>query len=64
MLQMAQPRPLVCLFCDFQAQILQKKNGGFSGIQTPIVGLEGEHADTLTTTTTQGLNLFHITHCL
>ena len=34
------------------AQILHKKRTeGFSGIQTRIVGVEGEHADHLSTTT-------------
>ena len=45
-----QPRPLFVYFCSFPAQILQKKTVGFSGIQTRIIGIEGKHADHLTTT--------------
>ena len=48
---MGQPRPIFVYFHSFQAQILQKKTIGFSGIQTQIVGVEGEHSDHLTTTT-------------
>ena len=44
-------------FSSFQKQILQK-TVGFSGIQTQIVGVEGEHADHLTTTTAQQFELF------
>ena len=47
---MGQPRPFFCLFSLFQKQILQKAVC-FSGIRTRIVGIEGEHADHLTTTT-------------
>ena len=39
---MGQPRPLFCLFSFFSITILQKNR---------IVGVEGEHADHLTTTT-------------
>ena len=57
--------PILVNFSSFQKQILQK-TVGFSGIQTQIVGVEGEHADHLTTTTapgtyilTQRLNIQH-----
>ena len=40
----------------FFKQILQKKTEGVSGIQTRIVGVEGEHADHLTTTTAHYYN--------
>ena len=49
-LKMGQPG-LFFYFRSFQTQILQKKTVGFSGIRTRIVGLEGDHADHLTTTT-------------
>ena len=44
------------IFVLFQTQILQKKTVCFSKIRTRIVGIEGEHADHLTTTTAQKLN--------
>ena len=48
---MGQPRPLFFIFVLFKHQFYRKKTVGFSGIQTLIVGVEGEHADHLTTTT-------------
>ena len=39
------------IFVLFKHQFYRKKTVGFSGIQTLIVGVEGEHADHLTTTT-------------
>ena len=49
---MGLPRPLYVYFRSFQTQNLQKKTEGFSGTPTWIVGVEGKHADHLTTTTT------------
>ena len=48
---MSQPWPLFVYFHPFQTQIIQEKTVGFSGIQTRIVGVEGKHAEHLTTTT-------------
>ena len=49
---MGQPRHLFIYFRWFQTHILQKKlYVVYSGIRTGIVGVEGEHADHLTTTT-------------
>ena len=48
--KVGQPRPLFCLFSHFSNTILQK-NCRLSGIGTRIVGVEGEHADHLTTNT-------------
>ena len=45
------PAPF-CLFSYISNTILQK-NSRLSGIWTRIVGVEGEHADHLTTTTAQ-----------
>ena len=45
-----QPWPLFVYFRSFQTKFLQKKLG-VSGIWIRIVGVEGEHADHLTTTT-------------
>ena len=42
---MGQPRPLFCLFSFFS----NTNTVDVSGIQTRIVGVEGEHADHLTT---------------
>ena len=53
---MGQPRPVFVYFRSFQTKILQKKALGFSGIRTRIVGVEGEHADHLTTTTAQNIH--------
>ena len=50
--KVGQPRPLFCLFSYISNTILQK-NSRLSGIRTRIVGVEGEHADHLTTTTAQ-----------
>ena len=47
------PQPLFVYFRSFQTQILQKKTTAFSGIWTRIVGIEGEQAHHLTTTTAQ-----------
>ena len=47
---MGQPWPLFCLFSFFSITILQK-NCRPQQIRTRIVGVEGEHADHLTTTT-------------
>ena len=46
---MGQPRPLFFIFSNTN---LTEKTVGISGIRTRIVGVEGEHADHLTTTTT------------
>ena len=42
-----------CLFLLFSSTKLTEKTVGFSGIQTQIVTVEGEHADQLTITTAQ-----------
>ena len=47
---MGHARPILVYFCSFQTQILQKNTVGFGGIQIRIIGVEGEHADHLTTT--------------
>ena len=47
---MGHPRPLFDYFRSFQT-IYRINTVGFSGIRTRIVGVEGEHADHLTTTT-------------
>ena len=49
--KMGQPRPLFVSFRSFQSQSLQKNTVDVSRIQTRIVGVEGKHADHLTTTT-------------
>ena len=49
---MGQPRPYFDLFSFFSNTKFTEKTVDFSGIQTPIVWLEGKHADHLTTTTT------------
>ena len=49
---MGQPRPLLVYFRSFQQQFY-RKIVDLSGIRTRIVGVEGEHADHLTTTTAQ-----------
>ena len=48
--KVGQPRPLFVYFRSFQTQYY-RKTIGFSRIRTRIVGVEGEHADHLTTTT-------------
>ena len=48
--KVGQPRPLFVYFRSFKHNIIEKALG-FSEIQTRIVGVEGEHADHLTTTT-------------
>ena len=55
--KMGLPRPLFVYFCSFQTQILEKKTVDVSGIRTWIVGVEGEQADHLTTTTAQTIQL-------
>ena len=45
------PASFLVYFHSFQTQFLQKKTVGVSGIRTRIVGVEGKHADHLTTTT-------------
>ena len=47
--KMGHSRPLFVYFHSFQTQYY-RKTLGFSGIRTRIVGVEGEHADHLTTT--------------
>ena len=47
---MGHARPILVYLCSFQTQILQKNTVGFGGIQIRIIGVEGEHADHLTTT--------------
>ena len=48
-------------FRSFQSQILKEKTvGGGGGIQTRIVGVEGKHADHLTTITAQTLFTFSV----
>ena len=47
---MGQPRPLFVYFHSFQQQFY-RKIVDLSGIRTRFVGVEGEHADHLTTTT-------------
>ena len=49
-LKMAQSRPLLVYFHSFKHKCY-RKTVGFSGIQTQIVGVEGEPADHSTTTT-------------
>ena len=50
--KMGTPGLFFVYFGSFQTQILQKITVGFSRIRTEIVGVEGKHADQLTTTTT------------
>ena len=54
--------PLFCLFSFFSNTMLQK-TVSFSGIRTRIVGIEGKHADHLTTTTAH-LPRYVLLHCL
>ena len=59
---MVQPRPLFVYFHCFQIQF-SRKIVDFSGIRTQIVGVKGEQADHLTTTTTaQHENYLHGEH--
>ena len=44
--------PFLFIFVPFKHKF-SRKTLGFSGIRTRIVGIEGKHADHLTTTTTQ-----------
>ena len=48
--QMGQPRPLSVYFRSFSNTIYTEKTVGFSETRTRIVGIEGKHADHLTTT--------------
>ena len=48
---MGRPRPLFTIFWFFSNTNFTEKAVYFSGIQTPIIGAEGGHADHLTTTT-------------
>ena len=50
--KMGQPRPLLFIFVLFNNNFMRKFID-LSGIRTRIVGVEGEHADHLTTTTAQ-----------
>ena len=48
------PTPVsLCLFSSFSNTNFTEKTVGFSGIRTRIVGVEGKHADHLTTTMAQ-----------
>ena len=47
---MGQSRPFLFIFFLLK-HILQEKTVDFSGTHTQIVGVEGDHADHLTTTT-------------
>ena len=49
--KMGQPQHLFCFFLFFSNTKFSVKTVDFSGIRTRIVGLEGEHAGHLTTTT-------------
>ena len=49
---MGRPRPFCCIF-NIYKQKFTEKTVVFSRIQTQIVGVEGERADHLTTTTAQ-----------
>ena len=60
--EMGQLRPLFVYFRSFRTHILQKYVGD-SGIQTQIVGVEGKHADHLTTTTTANESIL-FQHCI
>ena len=46
---MGQPRPLFCLLLFFSNTDFTEKTVDVSRIRTRIVGVEGEHADRLTT---------------
>ena len=48
---MDKPRPLFCLFLFFSNTNFTEKTVHFCTIRTLIVGVEGKHADHLTTTT-------------
>ena len=51
-LKMSQPQPLFCLLLFFSNTNFTEKTVGVSGTRTRIVGVEGEHAEHLTTATT------------
>ena len=57
-MQRAIPGPLLVYFRSFQTQLLQKKTLDVSGIRTRIVGVEGQDADHLTSTTAPNAKLF------
>ena len=57
---MGQPRPLFCLFLIFSNTKFTEKTAGIRGIRTWIIGVEGEHADHLTTTTALNNDIFHL----
>ena len=59
---MGQPRPLFVYFRAFQQQFY-RKIVDLSGIRTRIVGVEGEHADHLTTTTAHDYSLGRLRDC-
>ena len=54
-LKMDQGRPLFVFLRYFQMQNFQKKTEGFSRIRTWIFGVDGKHADHLTTTTANNM---------
>ena len=56
---MDQPRSLLFIFVLFKQKFYSKK---FSGITTLIVGVEGEYADHLTSTTTALAYVFYMYH--
>ena len=51
-----------CLFLLFSSTKLTEKTVGFSGIQTQIVTVEGEHADHKATTSTAYIIVFEVWH--
>ena len=56
--KVGQPRPLLCYLRSFPAQYFTEKTVSFSGIQTRIIGAEGEHADHLITTTVRSRSYY------
>ena len=46
-LKLGIPRPLYCLFSFFSNTKFTEKTVGVSGVQTRIVGVEGEHVNDL-----------------
>ena len=55
---MGQSRPLLLIFNSFQIQFYRKIED-FNGIRTQIIGVEGKHADHLTTTTASYILISH-----
>ena len=55
---MAHPGPLFVFFRSFKFNFTEKFLD-YSGIRTQIVGVEGDHADHLTTTTALNYNNFN-----